>query len=90
MIVADTTYFSKTRYRVTKNDGTHYCYFVDNRLHRKDGPALLSMKKSLDFTWYNKGICTRQDGPCFVLAKTKYWSSDSTDKFVEEEEYWNC
>ena len=47
-------------------------YYVNNVLHREDGPAV--EYASGEKFWYNNGLLHREEGPASVLyGEFKYW-----------------
>ena len=53
--------------------GTKY-YYVNNELHRDDGPAIEYANG--DKQWYKNGKLHREDGPAIESANgTRYWVS---------------
>jgi uncharacterized protein (UPF0216 family) len=44
--------------------GTKHWYNEDSKLHREDGPAVIS--KDGNQYWYRNGKCHREDGPAVI------------------------
>ncbi|MCR4714271.1 MAG: hypothetical protein K5751_07820 [Treponemataceae bacterium] len=38
---------------VEKNDGTHYEFFVNGKLHREDAPAIIDLLDDIEEWWLN-------------------------------------
>jgi hypothetical protein len=57
---------------IMPNDGDKYWY-VDNKLHRVDGPAICASDRE---EWFLNGRCSRPDGPSVVYfdgSRTEWW-----------------
>jgi len=55
----------------TGSDGTKY-YYVNNHLHREDGPAIEYINGEKH--WYKNDLRHREDGPaCEFPGKLKIW-----------------
>ena len=59
-------------YTVTVDDDGTKRWFLDDKLHREDGPAVEYVNGSKE--WYLNGKCHRVDGPAVEYDYgTKYW-----------------
>ncbi len=46
-------------------------YYLNNKLHREDGPAI--EKNNGDYFWYQYGKLHRQNGPAVIEANIRWW-----------------
>jgi hypothetical protein len=53
-------------------------YYVNNKLHRKDGPAIIQRCNKTEI-WYKNNKQHRIGGPSYIAEKEKIWKAD--DKF---------
>ena len=59
-------------YKVKVDDNGTIFWFINDKLHREDGPAVEHADGSK--SWYLSGECHREDGPAIERANgDKYW-----------------
>ena len=57
------------KYDIRINEYGTKCYYVNNELHREDGPAIESLNGNK--IWFRNGKCHRKDGPAVEFANGK-------------------
>ena len=73
-------------YKVKVDDNGTIFWFINDKLHREDGPAVEHADGSK--SWYLSGECHREDGPAIERANgDKYWYLNG--EYHREEEYYS-
>ena len=70
-------------YKVIVNSHGSQSWYLNGKLHREDGPAIIYANG--DQYWYLNGKLHREDGPAIIWAKgAQYWYLNS-EELTEQE-----